>query len=86
MPIPLTPQQVLALLKGIEDHGRAGNFDQVRIQSRDLLARLETESPGEYRAALPKLRELLGDADRHNTQAVIRSVQEAQLALGFRPE
>ncbi len=84
--MPLAREQMLTVLKGIEDHARAGNFDQAGIQARHLLERIESEQPEEYRSVLPKIRELLDDAARHNSRAVIHTVQEAELALGFRPE
>jgi len=40
----------------------------------------------EYGDALPAIRELLADATRSDTRAIIEHVHQAQIALGFAPE
>lgn len=79
------------VLKGIEAHARAGNFDQVEIQARSLLDDLSvTEEAGEqrerYDAAIPVIRHLPGDAVQHDAALVIEHVHTAQELLGFTPE
>jgi hypothetical protein len=81
----LARQDAVAFLNGIENHARAGNFDQVSLQTQGLLDRLRNSDADEYRDALPAIRELLGDSSRSDARAIIEHVHQAQVALGFAP-
>jgi len=87
----IAPKTAVMVLKGIEAHARAGNFDQVEIQARSLLQDLTaSEEAGEerqrYDAAIPAVRHIPSDAIQRDAAAVIEHVRSAQQALGFAAE
>jgi len=88
----LAASEVNTFLKGIENHARAGNFDQASIQTRILLDRLEAaiqdhaDASFEFRKALPLVRQVLEDSSHSDSRSVIGHLHQAQLALGFSPE
>jgi DNA uptake protein ComE-like DNA-binding protein len=79
------------LLEGIKNHARAGNFDLVSIQSRSLVAEMESaiqasaENTSEFRQALPAVRALILDGTRSDSQSALHHVDEAKDALGILP-
>jgi|SRR5579871_1576520 len=83
-------EEAAEFLDGIENHARAGNLDQVLIQARSLLARMESaiqwepESP-ELRSAILAVREIISDGRHLDSQAVLAHVNEAKEALGRTP-
>jgi len=90
-PMVIAPKTVIMVLKGIEQHARAGNYDQVEIQARSLLQDLSAideagEDRDRYRAAIPVIESLPGDAEQEDAAAVIAHVHTAQELLGFAPE
>ena len=90
-PMVIAPKTVIMVLKGIEQHARAGNFDQIEIQARSLIQDLSADDlAGEdrdlYSAALPVIEHLPGDAEQEDAAAVIDHVHSAQELLGFAPE
>jgi hypothetical protein len=88
----LATSEVNAFLKGIENHARARNFDQVSLQTNILLEKLESaiheraEDSFEYRRALPSVRALIPDSARADASSVLEHVHQAQAALGFTPQ
>jgi hypothetical protein len=88
----LAATEVNGFLKGIENHARAHNFDQVLIQTNILLEKLESaiheraDDSFEYRKALPSVRALIPDSARADASSVLDHVRQAQTALGFAPE
>ena len=84
-------EEVSGLLKGIESHARAGNFDHVSIQARHLLERMESaiqtnvQNSSEFREALPAVRALIADGTRSDSPSVLVHATEAKEALHIAP-
>lgn len=87
--MPLDRTDINAFLGGIANHARAGNFDQVAIQTRMLVEKMEeamragTAHRGDWEQALPAIREILPDAARSDVRAILDRIGNAQDALGM---
>lgn len=85
----LAATEVSAFLEGIENHARAGNFDQVSLQTSILLEKMESaihhgaNESFEFRNALPPVRALIPDSTRSDSASVIEHVHQARVALGI---
>lgn len=87
----LSTMEASEVLEGILNHARAGNFDQVSIETRILLDRMQavlregTEHASEFQRALPPVSALVSDCRRSDETAVIEHVEQAKEALGITP-